>query len=492
MRTLQFKCTLLSDIIINQKAATEGPNKTLDYIPGSNFLGIVASKLYKELSSEESLLLFHSGKVCFGDAHPANGESRSLRAPASMFNPKLDDSICYVHHCIPTDDETKKIMREKQLKQQRNGFYDFSVSPVKKIDADTSFAIKSAYDTVSRRSEDEKMYGYESLRKGLIMYFSIMFDDVKSELVDRVKESLTSEEGKHRVGRSRSAQYGLIKIEPCSYKEETSTADKISIGDKEYVVVYADSRLIFLDEATGMPTFQPTSKQLGLDGGEIRWDMSQIRVFQYSPWNYTRKCFDSDRCGIEKGSVIVVEFKGESPSATSYVGSYRNEGFGRVIYNPQFLSADSMGIAKHGIIKTEKKTNNKKPTKTDYLLSKGGLLKFLGKQYEAEQEEKEIYKKVNKWIGDNKHSFKGQQFASQWGTIRSLAMQHKEWNVLKDKLYGNEEAYLCHGVAADKWKERKRLEVFKSFCEDDDITNKRMAIINLAAEMAKVIRREED
>jgi hypothetical protein len=88
MKTLKFKCTLLSDIILNQKAATEGPNATLDFIPGSNFLGIVASEIYKE-NSAESLVIFHSGKVRFGDAHPSKSEMRSLKVPACMYYPKL-------------------------------------------------------------------------------------------------------------------------------------------------------------------------------------------------------------------------------------------------------------------------------------------------------------------------------------------------------------------------------------------------------------------
>ena len=47
---LAFAAELLSDVILNQKAATEGPNKTLDFIPGSCFLGIVAGNgNYKKL-----------------------------------------------------------------------------------------------------------------------------------------------------------------------------------------------------------------------------------------------------------------------------------------------------------------------------------------------------------------------------------------------------------------------------------------------------------
>ena len=41
----RFKCTLLSDIVINEKAGTDGPQSSIDYIPGSNFMGIVANKM---------------------------------------------------------------------------------------------------------------------------------------------------------------------------------------------------------------------------------------------------------------------------------------------------------------------------------------------------------------------------------------------------------------------------------------------------------------
>ena len=87
-KTLKFRCTLESDLVLSQTSSSEGNQKTLDFIPGNNFLGIVASKMYKEGSSE-SLELFHSGKVRFGDAHPSVDGIRGLRVPASMYSPKL-------------------------------------------------------------------------------------------------------------------------------------------------------------------------------------------------------------------------------------------------------------------------------------------------------------------------------------------------------------------------------------------------------------------
>ena len=60
MKTLYFKCTLLTDVIITQSAATDGHQSTLDYIPGSNFLGICAKPPRSaEKINRRSLLLSH-------------------------------------------------------------------------------------------------------------------------------------------------------------------------------------------------------------------------------------------------------------------------------------------------------------------------------------------------------------------------------------------------------------------------------------------------
>ena len=109
-KTLKFKCTLESDLVLSQTSSSEGNQKTLDFIPGNNFLGIVASKLYKG-GSAESLELFHSGKVRFGDAHPSVDGIRGLKVPASMYYPKLGSAgtECYIR------DSTHLVKRQVSL-----------------------------------------------------------------------------------------------------------------------------------------------------------------------------------------------------------------------------------------------------------------------------------------------------------------------------------------------------------------------------------------
>lgn len=494
-KTLKFKVELKSDIIINQKAASEGPNKTLDFIPGSNFLGIAASDLYAKLEPKEALYIFHSGHVRFGDAHFGNGGTRCHKVPAAMFHPKLEKASekLYISHLIPKDEDTQKEMRKAQLKQCRSGFYDFKLSPAMPASVSTNFAIKSAHDKTTRTSKEGQMYGYESLSKGCIMYFEVEVDDER--YIEHIVKALI---GKKRVGRSRSAQYGLVEISQCPYEEVNSCK---TTGQE--VTIYADSRLIFLDKNTGMPTFRPEATDLGLEDGRIDWEESQIRTFQYAPWNYQRQCFDTDRCGIEKGSVIVVRDVVGCPSESRYVGYYKNEGFGRVIYNPEFLEGDSAGKASF-FLGDKTPEEKKKPDQKEITHDKySPLMSFLRQAHSDEQSEQDVYNNVNKWVQDNSYLFTKETFASQWGTIRSIATQWKTKKDIQRELFEKKEtdrngktspkAYLTHGVAKDKWK-GERLKSFRNLCTETmgELNDKyyRFAIINLAAEMAKRCRKE--
>ena len=513
MKTIQFRCKLLSDVILNVKAATEGNQNTLDFIPGNNFLGIVAS-VYDKFDRKKQLDLFHNGTIRYGDAHPVNNGSktRSLRIPASMFYPKLLSVYekCYIHHAYNrTQDHDGDDGNPQQLKQSREGFYEFNDGVGTNVVTPKSFAIKSAYDRSQRRASDSQMFGYESLRKGAEFLF-----EVETDCDDYEKEILDNLVGTHQIGRSRTAQYGLVEITVDQFCQPESTKQFFEYDGKKYVTIYADSRLIFLDE-NGEPMFQPTADAFGLDG-IIRYDLSQIRTFQYAPWNYKRQTRDTDRCGIEKGSVFVVEvpngFK-MNDTTSSYVGNYNNEGFGHVIFNPSFLAAD---ISKNGqsLVSMKKADVSESETQQKGTLSGTPLLAFVAQKKKEAAAVSVIYAEVNAFVNEHQNRFRGGQFASQWGAIRSLATTSSDYDDLKRKLISNvvqvarspspdddrtfverDRAYLAHGVAAERWKKQGRRTCFEEFVNhiyadylDDfgDITVQ--AVINLASEMAKICK----
>ncbi len=504
MKELHFEVTLKTDIILNQKAASEGPNETLDFIPGNNFLGIVAGALYAKVSPAEAMDLFHNGMVRFGDAHLASASgARSLKVPAAMYYPKKSspDQEAYIFHCTPD-----AIRREKQLKQCRNGFYDFTSNDQVAIPCDirTNFAIKSAHDRDHRTSKDEKMFGYESLQAGAKLLFTVEAD--KENLCDKIIQALTDEKTAKRVGRSRTAQYGLVEIK---YLENGPYPEAFSQSGTGTVTVYADSRLIFIDEETGLPTFQPNVEQLGLASGTISWEKSQIRTFQYTPWNFKRQCFDADRCGIEKGSIIVVENVIDCPNESQYIGSFRNEGFGKVIYNPGFLTVSGDDGKTAWTLQSCKKEERTVPS--NEILSPrqtdSPLLANLKRQHNETIEDLAIFEMVNGWVAKHESLFKGKAFASQWGTIRSIATRRlmkggatEGYDTLYAELFHKEEnkercGYLMHGVAEQSWEERGRRKAFQSFVENQlgNLSEEKIcqAVINLAAEMAKKCKNNE-
>ncbi len=78
--TQYFKCTLIDDVILMASLATEGNMTSLDYIPGSNFLGMVANEIYNDgtMNPYEDL---HTNKVIFSDATLSIGDQKSYPMP---------------------------------------------------------------------------------------------------------------------------------------------------------------------------------------------------------------------------------------------------------------------------------------------------------------------------------------------------------------------------------------------------------------------------
>lgn len=505
MNSIKFRCTLLSDVILNSNSGTKEKQATLDFIPGNVFLGIVAGKLYNKLSASDSMKIFHRGKVRFGDAHLLCGNIRTLKIPAALYykkGEKLTGDGAYVMY-------KWKDVGDAQPKQCRNGFYAFSENNrCTKVDTDKnkSIAIKSAYDRDSRSSKDEAMYSYESLNKGLRFGFEIEYDDtVDTELISQIREALV---GKRHIGHSKTAQYGLVDIEAVAFEDVLSGSTAHGDG---IATAYADSRLIFIDEC-GTPTFQPSAQDLGFGtDATIDWSKSQIRTFQYAPWNAKRHSPDTDRYGIEKGSVFVVNLNGtDSPKVSKYVGYYNCEGFGKVIYNPSFLQSDPEGksILKFRNFDESKYGHLNNAASTDDTTSSDGikcssngncsstgkhqfensLNKALIKKVKSLAEGKtDTYEIVNKFVRENAKEFKagGERFASQWGYIRKLAGSCKDPSDFRDKLFNKDTGYLSHGVAEEKWRYKKQL--LENFINKAEITeqNWREIMINLSSEMSK-------
>ncbi|MGE3614033.1 MAG: hypothetical protein AB7G20_11230, partial [Sulfurimonas sp.] len=116
MKELVFQVKFISDIVLPASSNTEGKIDQLDFIAGSNFLGMVAKNYSKFANSFD---VFHSGKVRFGDGHILkDAKTQTYKIPYSYFHKKLETTPVFNHHFL----DDKDFEDLGQLKQLREGF----------------------------------------------------------------------------------------------------------------------------------------------------------------------------------------------------------------------------------------------------------------------------------------------------------------------------------------------------------------------------------
>lgn len=468
MKKYQYKCTLLSDVIITSMAATEGYQESLDYIPGSKFLGIIAGKLYDENNEEKTLNLFHNGKVRFGDAAPVLNQEVLLKVPFSWYHEKdekLTDKI-YLHH--------KNLEQDgMQLKQARSGYFSERDKTFTSVEQD--FSLKSAQDPKKRKSKDGQMFGYYSLKAGTEWTFIVT--DEEGKYSEEIKSLLV---GKQRIGRSRSAEFGLVEIE---FVKEVPP-EKIYEIDGE-VIIYAQSNLCFYDENTGQSTAQPSALQLtGNRDTEIIWEKCQIRSRNYKTWNRHRNNKDAERVVIERGSVFILRLKTAITSNyfTNGIGAHKNEGFGSVLINPSFLSSETNQL----IFKLVKKSLDHF---LFYPVEKGGndeeILSCLKNIKSRNNFETHIDEKVNGFIEEFKKKFKGIS-KSQWGTLRNYGKNLENKEHFKKLIFDKESGFLYKGQSEFEWRTNNRRVILEKHLETLDARNEYLSfVVKLSNQMAK-------
>lgn len=468
MKKYQYKCTLLSDVVITSMAATEGYKESLDYIPGSKFLGIVAKELYDERNSEKTLDLFHNGKVKYSDAILLYGNSALLKVPFSWYHEKgkaISDDI-YLYHNLSKNNNS-------QLKQARAGY--FSPESNVFIALNQEFSLKSAQDAAKRRSKDGQMFGYYSLKAGTEWTFII--EDEKGIYADEIKNIIT---GKQCIGRSRSAEYGLVNI---AFLNEVKNEDEKQLNSK--IILYAKSNLCFLDDDTGRFTARPTAKQLtGIENAEILWEKCQVRTRNYKTWNRYRNNKDAERLIIERGSVFVIKLN--NPASSNYfargIGSFKNEGFGEVLVNPGFLISDNENLSIN-LVKKEIKSASINAVEKG--VNDKEVLNCLKKIRLRNRFDYSIDKMVNDFIQTNKKSFGKGISKSQWGTLRNYGKHLNTKKQFETMVFDKSVGFLYRGQSENEWRQKNRRVILENFLKNLKEEEYLPFIIKLSNQMAK-------
>ncbi len=298
-QVLNLELELLDDAVFSERAASVGAHAGLDYVPGSALLGWAARHLYASLDACDAWLLFHSGKVRFGNALPltANGliaypsplslhfhKSKKWREEDGRARP--DTLLNLARATMPGGE---------QWQQLRNTWLTSDGSthqPTREL------SMKTAIDPSTGRAAQSQLYGYDALRAGQRFVARIEVDaDVSESLFGRLCEVFADTIA--HLGRSRSSQYGRIT---CRLREQIAPPACDDAAPSRELLLWLLSDMAILRD--GRPVFAPCPEDLGLPSGRLVRERSFIRARAFSPYNTHRRTPDIERQLIMAGSVL--------------------------------------------------------------------------------------------------------------------------------------------------------------------------------------------
>lgn len=346
MKTSQYLLTLQQPVIISEKSASVGAHQSLDYIKGSTLLGLLASRLYKDLSTDEAFLIFHSGKVRFNDALPVLQEHTQFAYPVPMclhsFKAEkyADGHTLFANKIFDIskageDELLQQDMKEKQPVQLRN-FYITTTGM--RISPDKEHTLKTAIDPKQNRAKDAQLFGYEALSAGQVFGFSIDIDD---DVAETVIDKLSAIVGDAHLGRSRSAQFGAVNI----IQQKLAQSSQSKRPHQPLLTLWLTSDMQLQNNA--QPTLIPEPQVLGLpDGTQWVTEASFLRTRRYSMYNAYRRHYDKERQVISRGSVLRYQLPADFDDYDRLyqklargIGVQTECGLGQVLINPEMLSS---------------------------------------------------------------------------------------------------------------------------------------------------------
>ncbi len=424
-----FRVTLEQDVVMSATNATTDMTNHLDYLPGNNFLGIAAQRLYDEFTAEQQWQVFHSGAVSFGDGLPLGpSDLLSYPVPLSLHHYKGEtfvqqDRLIAEQLFDPSQFQTDPTRQPVQL---RGGHF---TADGQSLTIKTQFRMKTAINPVTARAYSGQLFGYSSLQAGQRFGFHLTTSHLNPDVFAQLVKGLT---GIAHVGRSRSAQYGRVRIEPMDSPPALSHTPA-----KNLVTFWLLSDLA-LDDERGQPTAWPRPSDVGLpESAEWRTDRSFIRTRRYSPFNAKRQAHDPMRQLIVRGSVLRFSCP-EGTALTSGVqqwGKYREGGLGVMVCNPTLLSTAHPQFLPSSPFQTPASLSEpSQPRSFATLLTLlDRRVTGLKERETAEESARKVYDELVKlmraaraWNGlRDDQPFPSAPNRSQWGQIKELANQHR-------------------------------------------------------------------
>lgn len=499
MYRITLTLTLTDPIVISQSNATKGIHQSLDYIPGANILGAIASQSYSIIKDGNSAKnkdankgtnkafdIFHSGKVRFGNALPLVNNQPSYPIPFSFYYGKGKDKNT-IKNGVKTPLEFADGV---QPKQHRQGYINTKCeffTPIKHSH------LRTAIDRDKAIAKEAALFGYQSLNAGLQLQAHIDADNQEDLVL--IEDYLQT----FKIGRSRSAHYGRVEVSKTEIEEiGTVTPTEKHLGQ---LILWLSSDLIVYNQ-DGQPTLTPTLEDLGLGKHKpINSEKSFIRTRKYATYNGKRRSYDLEKQVIMQGSVLVYDEVEDIDTAKLHqgLGAYTEAGYGQVVPFEQSLINNEDLTLTPSTNKTQDLQSSESALSDLPTLPDLPLLQFLQEKQALQANQVAVNKDAAEKI---KHLFKryenirkmtGESIVgpskSQWGLVREVATKTKATELCA-KLFTNADALIRDNhINNNPWVQRDNEYSFAQYLQEithtyQDLQLKKLFIRTLARTIA--------
>jgi len=266
VKKISYKITTLSPIVLAKEIGEQNTINTEKYIPSTTIRGLFANNFIKKFDlgrnaheNENFYNLFLKNEIIFTSAYPF--KKNKTYYPALYLHKEKGKDSAPIYNILEKKSDNKKT---KPLKKMI--YYSNDKSSGYAHDVSTTFYFHNARDREKGHSIGEEIFYYESINEGEEFEGSIIGDEGYLEEIKRIYgEKFTS-----FIGRSKSAQYGLVNIEFGNLED----IDNLEDVEYEFIIV-ATSPILLYNE----------------------WGFSDISIKALE--NYLKKHFDCD-IAIEK------------------------------------------------------------------------------------------------------------------------------------------------------------------------------------------------
>jgi CRISPR-associated protein Csx10 len=329
--SFSYTIELLEPVISAER--TGKPQETESYIFGTAILGAFAVKYIeaKGLNCNEAYKdpdfrrVFLEGGVSFTAAMPSVKGLTYFPAPTVLRTDKLKTRL--FDESLDVYDDKSDPDSSRPICKRLGGFFLKNSDGTVRTFSPTKIAFlhhaRPANRSIAHATESGgEFYTYEALSAGQMFAGSVIGN--KEDL--QVLAGLLADSAVLRLGRSRTAQYGKIKIK-LSNNEFAGNVLELNKGDTFILVAVTP---IIVEDSNGLnkTNIELIGKSLGADYEIIRSICSETVVAgYYGKWLLPRR----QESAIAEGSTIVFKYNGvKTTLCLDFIGKRTGEGFGQI------------------------------------------------------------------------------------------------------------------------------------------------------------------